>query len=123
MHELLIKRVYSTESAEDGYRILADRLWPRGMRKSDVSMNYWARDIAPSTAIRKAFNHDPSKMDAFRANYVNELNQNPAAADFAVLVSEKLSTGNVTFVYGTKDEIHNHVVILRDWILDQLQDI
>ncbi|NLO35411.1 MAG: DUF488 family protein [Clostridiaceae bacterium] len=59
MFELVIKRVYAKESTEDGYRILVDRLWPRGLSKSDAKLNYWAKDIAPSTAIRKAFHHDP----------------------------------------------------------------
>ena len=59
MFELVIKRVYAKESSEDGYRILVDRLWPRGLSKSDAKLNYWAKDIAPSTAIRKAFHHDP----------------------------------------------------------------
>lgn len=123
MNKLLIKRVYAQESTEDGYRILVDRLWPRGMSKSDVKLDDWAKDIAPSTTIRKAFNHDPSKMDIFRANYINELKQNPAVVDFIDLISKKINTENVTFVYGAKDEIHNHVVILKDWILNQLQSI
>ena len=123
MYELLMKRVYAAESPEDGYRILVDRLWPRGMSKGDVKLNYWAKDITPSTAIRKAFNHDPSKMDVFRAHYIRELKQNQAVSDFISLVAEKLKSSNVTFVYGAKDEIHNHVVILKDWILNQLQSI
>lgn len=123
MSELVIKRVYAKESTEDGYRILVDRLWPRGLSKSDVKLNHWAKDITPSTAIRKAFNHDPQNMDVFRANYIDELKHNPAAVDFINLVSEKLKIGNVTFVYGAKDEVYNHVVILKEWILDHLPGI
>ena len=120
MFELAIKRVYAQDSSEDGYRILVDRLWPRGLRKRDVQLSDWAKDIAPSPAIRKAFNHDPKKMDVFRMNYTDELLHNPAATDFISLVSDKLKTGNVTFVYGAKDETCNHAVILREWILDHL---
>ena len=116
MHQLLMKRAYAEKSIEDGYRILVDRLWPRGLSKSNADLDYWAKDIAPSTAIRKSFNHDPARMDTFRVSYVNELSHNPAVADFKSLVCEKLRSGNVTFVYGAKDEIHNHVVILKDWI-------
>lgn len=108
-------------SPEDGYRILVDRLWPRGMSKSDLVLNYWAKDITPTTAIRKAFNHEPQKMDVFRTNYIEELHHNPRAVDFINLVSEKISTSNVTLIYGAKDETYNHVVILKDYILNELK--
>jgi uncharacterized protein YeaO (DUF488 family) len=120
---LLIKRVYASASSEDGFRILVDRLWPRGLSKSDIQIDAWARDIAPSTAIRKAFHHDPSRMDVFRANYIDELEHNPAAIDFINLVAEKLRAGTVTLLYAAKNEVHNHVVILRDWLLDHLSNI
>lgn len=123
MSELVIKRAYAKESAEDGYRILVDRLWPRGLSKSDLKLDYWAKDITPSTAIRKAFNHDPQNMDIFRMNYIDELAKNFAAVDFINLVCEKLKLGNVTLVYGAKDEIYNHALILKDWILDHLSGI
>ena len=123
MSELVIKRAYAKESAEDGYRILVDRLWPRGLSKWDLKLDYWAKEITPSTAIRKYFNHDPKNMVIFRMNYIDELKHNPAAADFINLVYEKLKIGNVTFLYGAKDEIYNHAVILKDWILDHLSGI
>ena len=122
MYDLLIKRVYEPAEEKDGYRILVDRLWPRGKRKDEVKLNNWAKAITPSTLIRKVFNHEPDHMDVFRENYLSELNQNPAAAEFLQLVSEKLQQDNVTLLYAAKSEVYNHAVILRDWIIDQLQN-
>jgi len=121
LSDLLIKRVYEEADEKDGYRILVDRLWPRGKRKDEVKQDNWAKAITPSTLIRQAFNHDPDNMDVFRENYLMELNQNPAAPEFLALVADQLKEGNVTLLYGAKSEVVNHAVILRDWMMDKLQ--
>jgi uncharacterized protein YeaO (DUF488 family) len=121
--DLSVKRAYATASPEDGFRILVDRLWPRGMNKRDLKLDYWAKDIAPSTTIRKAFNHDPQRIDVFRLKYIDELEHNPRAAEFISLVSKKLNTGNITFIYGAKNETYNHAVILKDYLLERLTNI
>jgi uncharacterized protein YeaO (DUF488 family) len=121
MHKLRIKRIYAAVDPNDGYRILIDRLWPRGMSKDEASLDNWAKSIAPSTEIRKAFNHEPANMAVFRKNYVRELDQNPASSDFAKLITDQLRLNNVTFVYGAKNEKYNQAVVLKDWIEAKLR--
>ncbi len=120
MHALQIKRVYEKPDTNDGYRILIDRLWPRGIGKDEARLDDWAKSITPSTEIRKAFDHKPDKMDVFRERYVSELDQNPDAGAFLTLVAEKLRQSNVTLLYGAKNEKYNHAVILKDWITEKL---
>ena len=120
MHALQVKRIYEKPDTNDGYRILIDRFWPRGMGKDEVRLDDWAKSITPSTEIRKAFDHKPEQMDVFREKYISELNQNPAADEFLTLVAEKLRQSNVTLLYGAKNEMYNHAVILKDWITEKL---
>ncbi|WP_423299847.1 DUF488 domain-containing protein [Glutamicibacter nicotianae] len=117
MTKILLKRAYAAPSAEDGYRILVDRLWPRGQSKAVLQLDHWAKGIAPSTELRKGWDHDPARFDEFAQHYRTELNQNPAVDDFLELLSQHPV---VTFVYGAKDEQTNHAVVLRDYLLDQL---
>ncbi len=95
--------------------ILADRIWPRGISKEEARMDFWARDMAPSAAVRKAFGHDPAKMDVFSQKYRAELEQNPVAAKFLQVVADKLAQGQVTLLYSAKDEQHNQAVVLKEW--------
>ena len=120
MSVLQIKRAYEPLSTSDGYRILIDRLWPRGISRQELRLDDWARTIAPSTESRKAFAHDPAKFETFRTRYCDELSQNPAAPDFVARVSAHLREGNVTLLYGSRSETVNHAVILRDWVQAQL---
>ena len=116
-----VKRVYEGAQKADGYRIRVDRLWPRGESKEKAAIDFWAKDVAPSTGIRTEFHHDPQRFPAFKREYLAELVQNPKAAQFVSLVKEKLKEGNVTFVYAAKDETYNHVVILKSFVQEQLQ--
>jgi uncharacterized protein YeaO (DUF488 family) len=109
--DLKIKRVYEKPSGEDGFRILVDRLWPRGLTKDKAAINLWLKEIAPGTALRKWFGHDPDKWNEFRKRYLLELDQNKGQVN---LLNEHLKRGTVTLVYGTKDEEHNEAVVLRD---------
>ena len=115
MPELMIKRIYEPAEPGDGFRILVDRLWPRGISKEEARLDHWARDIAPSDAVRKAFGHDPAKMEQFRQQYLAELNQNPAAAEYLQMVAEQLRRGQVTLLYSAKSEKYNQAVVLKDW--------
>ncbi|MEQ8200621.1 MAG: DUF488 domain-containing protein [Syntrophomonadaceae bacterium] len=115
MSELMIKRIYEPAEPGDGFRILVDRLWPRGISKEKARLDHWARDIAPSDAVRKAFGHDPAKMEQFRQQYLAELNQNPAAAEYLQMVAETLGRGQVTLLYSAKSEKYNQAVVLKDW--------
>lgn len=113
---LKMKRVYKEAGSDDGYRILADRLWPRGIAKEKVRIDYWAKEITPSAVIRKAFNHEAGKFEDFKNAYTYELNTNPHAKEFLHLIAEKLQAGNVTLLFAAKSETINHVVILKNWI-------
>lgn len=107
-----IKRIYDEKSADDGFRVLVDRLWPRGISKEKAAVDLWAKDIAPSNELRKWFNHEAEKWPEFRKRYAQELKHNPAAVDeFHTAVKGQKK---VTLLYGAKDIEHNQAIVLRD---------
>jgi len=108
-----IKRVYEDPSPDDGYRVLTDRLWPRGLKKSDVDYDDWAKEISPSSELRKWFGHEPKKFRSFRTKYLKEL-KNPEAQDKLKELRKQGRKENVTLLYGARDEEHNHAVILKE---------
>lgn len=108
-----IKRVYDKPEPEDGARILVDRLWPRGLTKEKARIDLWLKDIAPSTELRKWFDHDPEKWDEFRKRYFVELKNNPKQL---ALLDEQLKNGKVTLLYAAKDKEHNEAVAIRDFL-------
>ncbi|GAB3009152.1 DUF488 domain-containing protein [Niabella terrae] len=110
---LQIKRIYAPAAATDGYRILVDRLWPRGISKDHAAVDLWLKEIAPSTALRKWFGHDPEKWREFQQKYLAELKNNPAAA--TLLEAVKVHR-HCSLLYGAKDEAHNQAVVLRGWL-------
>ncbi len=114
--KLKIKRVYLPAEETDGYRILIDRLWPRGIKKEDACLDEWNKAVTPSTALRKWFGHKEENLEQFSALYRAELDGNPDATAFAQHVKDLLATGNVTLLYGAKSPTCNHAVTLRDWI-------
>jgi len=109
MYSIRIKRVYDEASEDDGFRILVDRLWPRGISKGKISIDKWAKEITPSTELRKAFSHDEETMDHFKAEYYNEPDNNEASDEFIDLIKSKLEKGIVTLLYAAKNTVHNHV--------------
>jgi len=113
---LKMKRVYEGASPDDGFRILVDRLWPRGVSKEKAAIDLWAKNITPTPEIRKEFNHEAGRFDWFRQKYLEELRNNNAVAGFADVVSGRLKKGNVTLVYAAKDPRINHVVILEEYL-------
>jgi len=118
MNDLKIKRVYEPEEEQDGYRILIDRLWPRGVSKNNAAIDEWNRDIAPTAGLRKWFSHREERYVTFADQYQSELNANPAAEIFAEHCKNLLSGNPVTLLYGAKSKICNHAIVLRDWILN-----
>ena len=106
-----IKRVYEKPSKADGERILVDRLWPRGLTKEKADIDIWLKDIAPSTALRKWFGHDPKKWTEFRKKYLQELKDNEEQVS---MLKERLKKGVVTLVYGAKDEENNEARVLEE---------
>lgn len=119
MSELRIKRIYEEASAEDGYRILVDRLWPRGISKEKAHIDLWGKEISSSSELRKWFHHEPEQFPEFRARYFEELQNNEEAAAFREMISDKLKAGNVTLLFSAKDEACNNAVVLRDWLMEE----
>ena len=108
-----IKRVYKKPEVEDGIRILVDRLWPRGLTKEKASIDLWLKEIAPTTELRKWFNHDPDKWNEFKKRYLAELSENRKSV---AILKEQLTNGDVTLIFGTKDEEHNEALVLKELI-------
>jgi uncharacterized protein YeaO (DUF488 family) len=107
-----IKRIYEAPTAEDGIRILIDRLWPRGLSKNSARVDLWLKEIAPSDKSRKWFAHDPKKWIEFKQKYFKELNPNQELVD---LISKKAKGGNVTLLFGAKEERFNNAVALKEY--------
>lgn len=108
-----LMRAYEPASSSDGTRYLVERLWPRGVKKTTLHINGWLKDVAPSTALRQWFNHDPRKWDEFRRRYRHELDANPDAVDPVLKAARR---GNVTLVYSSHDMEHNNAVALKEYV-------
>lgn len=109
--ELRVRRVYDEPTEKDGFRVLVDRLWPRGLSKERAAIDLWAKDAAPSAELRKAFHHEGMSWEAFEAAYRAELTGNPAVPALrAALEGHPVAT----LLYGTHDEQHNHAALLRE---------
>jgi uncharacterized protein YeaO (DUF488 family) len=111
MGDIRIKRIYDPPARSDGFRVLVDRVWPRGVRKDDAALDLWMKDVAPSTALRKWFNHDPERWDTFRTRYRAELRDH---ADALQELRAQVKKGVVTLLFGAKDVEHNQAVVLRE---------
>jgi uncharacterized protein YeaO (DUF488 family) len=110
------KRIYEAPSAGDGVRVLVDRIWPRGMSKTEAAVDRWIKDIAPSAALRKWFGHRPERWAEFRRRYALELDGNPeVVAELQAL----LWTNTVTLLYAAKDVEHNNALALRLYLAAQ----
>lgn len=110
MPKIQIKRVYAPPAGGDGLRILVDRVWPRGLSKGKAAIDLWAKDVAPTTALRQWFGHKPERWAEFRKRYRMELKTNPALEELAHLVKNR----RVTLLFGAKDETHNQAAVLAE---------
>lgn len=108
-----IARAYHPPAADGSYRVLVDRLWPRGVKKEDLEIDAWLKDVAPSTELRRWFNHDPERWNEFRKRYFKELDDNQAAV---AQLLESADGSPILLLYGAKDEAHNQAVALKEWI-------
>jgi uncharacterized protein YeaO (DUF488 family) len=106
-----IKRAYAAPEKSDGFRILVDRLWPRGLTKEKAKVDLWLKDVAPSTELRKWFAHDPERWSEFRSRYLDELKSN---SEPLAQLKEKSAHGPVTLLYAARDEEHNEAVVLKN---------
>jgi uncharacterized protein YeaO (DUF488 family) len=109
-----LKRAYDPPEAADGARILVDRLWPRGVKKTDAAIEQWVKDLAPSAALRKWFGHDPGRWEEFCERYAAEVSQHP---DQLKQLRELARERPITLIYSAHDELHNNAVALRGLIL------
>lgn len=109
-----LKRAYEQADAEDGTRVLVDRLWPRGVSKVHAALDRWAKELAPSAELRQWFGHDPARWEEFRVRYAEELHRHPEQLEELRALARH---GVVTLVYGAHDEAHNDAVVLREVLL------
>jgi uncharacterized protein YeaO (DUF488 family) len=116
--QIKVKRAYEVAAPGDGFRVLVDRLWPRGVSKVSARIDLWLKEIAPSDALRKWFGHDPARWAGFCDRYFHELDENRAAVEQLLGHARH---GTVTLVYGAKDEEHNDAVALRGYLTSQRQ--
>jgi uncharacterized protein YeaO (DUF488 family) len=110
-----LKRAYEPPAADDGTRILIDRLWPRGVKKTDAAIDEWMKEIAPSAALRKWFGHDPERWREFRRRYKSEVRHH---ADQLHQLRTLAQGGRITLVYAARDEAHNDAVVLKEMLLE-----
>jgi uncharacterized protein YeaO (DUF488 family) len=110
---ITLKRVYEEPLESDGIRILVDRLWPRGLTKEKAKVDVWLKEIAPSTELRKWFNHEPGKWPEFKKRYWTEISNNNDALS---ALKKHLAKGKATIVYGAKDEEHNDAVVIKQYL-------
>lgn len=110
--KILVKRAYEPAEPDDGYRVLVDRVWPRGRTREQLAIDEWAREIAPSAGLRKWFGHDPKRWPEFRQRYVDELHAAEQRRRLREL-REAAGRGPMTLVYGAKDTEHNQAVVLQ----------
>ncbi len=108
-----IKRAYEPAARGDGRRILVERLWPRGVKKSALHADAWFKDVAPSTDLRIWYGHRPERWPEFRSRYRRELSNNKAAWSPLLAMAKR---GNVTLLYAARDELHNGALVLRDFL-------
>ena len=112
--QISIKRIYDPP-ADDGFRVLVDRLWPRGVKTDDARIELWAKELAPTTDLRRWFNHDPTKFGEFRSRYLEELESRTedVRALFAAAKDQRM-----TLLFAARDRSYNHAVILQEYLLE-----
>src|SRR5688500_8726464 len=110
--------IYYTPETEDVYKILVERMWPRGLKKNDIKSDLWQKDIAPSSAIRKWFNHDQRKWNEFKNRYYEELKDKQKIVK---LVLEKAKEGTITLLYSSKEEKYKNAIALKEYLEVKLQ--
>jgi len=108
-----IKRIYEEPVEDDGYRVLVDKLWPRGVSKEDAHLDEWNKQVTPSTELRKWFDHDPGKFEEFSQRYKGELTEKE---DELSQMIERAGNERLTLLYAAKDTEHNHALVLKEFI-------
>ncbi|WP_027170577.1 DUF488 domain-containing protein [Mesorhizobium sp. WSM3224] len=109
-----LKRAYESPATDDGKRVLVDRLWPRGVKKTEAAIDCWMKELAPSTELRQWFGHDPARWEEFRRRYAAEIHEHRGELE---RLRDMMHEGAVTLVYSAHDEAHNDAVVLREILL------
>jgi uncharacterized protein YeaO (DUF488 family) len=110
-----LKRAYEPATRGDGYRVLVERLWPRGIRKADLPLAEWLKEIAPSTELRQWFGHEPARWAEFKRRYLAELRASPAL-ELSAALRARAAKGTVTLVFSSHDSEHNNAVVLKAYL-------
>ncbi len=111
-----IKRIYDPPADDDGFRVLVDRLWPRGVKKEDAKLDLWAREIAPTTELRQWFDHEPARFEEFRSRYIKELDSN---ADALKQIIDGAGNSAITLLYAARDTACNHALVLHERLSEE----
>ena len=111
--QIRLKRAYEEPESQDGFRVLVDRLWPRGLSKEGAGIDLWLKEIAPSDGLRKWFGHDPAKWEEFRKRYFAELEEREESVEE---LRKKAGNDLLTLLFGAKDEEHNNAVVLKEFL-------
>lgn len=116
MYSIHLKRIYETKEKSDGYRILVDRLWPRGIKKEDAAIDEWAKGITPSPELRKHYHKDRSRFEEFTYSYIEELEDSEEVTEWLHHLRSILHERPVTFLYASKNTTQNHALVLKKWV-------
>jgi uncharacterized protein YeaO (DUF488 family) len=118
-----IERVYDNPKEVDSFRILVDRLWPRGLRKEKIGIDLWQKDIAPSNSLRKWFGHDVKKWDEFKSKYFKELDKKSDSDTVDRIIKLAKEQNSITLLYGTKEERFNNAVALKEYLEEKITQV
>lgn len=121
MNQIILHRIYDKSLTPEGIRILIDRLWPRGIKKEDANIDYWFKEVAPSSELRKWFGHKPERFEEFRLKYLQELRNDEEKCQKVDEICQMLDENNVILLYGAKDTEKNHAVVLKEEILNRCE--
>ncbi|MGI6205814.1 MAG: DUF488 domain-containing protein [Anaerovoracaceae bacterium] len=118
------KRIYEEPDEADGYRVLVDRMWPRGVSKERAKLDEWAKQIAPSKALCDWFGHKAERYLDFQGKYIDELDENPDAEEFVKKIAGELDSGKqVTLLYAAKSKMYNNALALEEWLNDAIKEL
>ena len=115
-NSLRIKRIYDSPAEDDGFRVLIDRLWPRGVTRDRARIDLWAKQLAPTNELRTWFNHEPGKLDEFTVRYLEQLQTGKSSLSFLI---DRIRDQRTTLLYAARDPVCNHAIVLRDFLLRQ----
>lgn len=121
--KIKIKRIYDPYDTDDGWRVLVDRIWPRGISKERAHLDEWRKELAPSSELREWFCHIPDKFEKFSIAYQAELDNNPLAQEFIKQIVMKSTENQVTLLFSARDTEHNQAIVLRDYLKEKAKKI